>query len=253
MHPVLFIGHGSPMNALGNNAYAAALNALGKTLPMPKAILAISAHWETDGTQVLFANLPKTIHDFNGFPGELYEIQYPAPGAPELARRVEQLTGAKMVSDWGLDHGTWAVLRHIYPEANVRVTQLSLNRSLSSIEHVEFARKLKLLRQEGVLILASGNIVHNLREIDWREDAVPQPWAVEFDNAIKSAILKGDVTAITNFTGIDPVATRMSVPTPEHFIPLLYAMGASDTTDAITFPFEEMQNSSISMRSVRFG
>ncbi|MGZ3723665.1 MAG: 4,5-DOPA-extradiol-dioxygenase [Bdellovibrionales bacterium] len=255
LHPVLFVGHGSPMNALGGNAYSAYLNQLGPTLPAPKAILAISAHWETLGTQVLDREPPPTIYDFQGFPPELYKITYPAHGAPELVASVERLLGPAVTRSktWGLDHGTWAVLHHLYPHANIPVTQLSLNRSLSFAEHFQLGMKLKPLREQGYLIMASGNIVHNLREINWRDSAAWLPWAVEFDDAIREALLNRDFAKLQNFNGIDEATVRKSVPTPEHYIPLLYAAGASDAGDMISFPFAEIQNGSISMRSVRFG
>jgi 4,5-DOPA dioxygenase extradiol len=253
MLPVLFIGHGSPMNALGGNAYAASLAHLAATLPQPKAILAISAHWETAGTKILDMNPPPTIHDFGGFPRELYQLRYPAPGAPELVSRVETLLGKQVdrASDWGLDHGTWAVLRHVFPNADVPITQLSLNRAYSRSEHFALAEKLKVLRQEGVLILGSGNIVHNLRLINWSDSHAAEPWAVTFDEKVKTALLSHHFEKLTE--GFKTEDERLSVPTEEHYLPMIYALGASDPGDSVSFPYAEIQNGSISMRSVRFG
>jgi 4,5-DOPA dioxygenase extradiol len=254
-HPVLFIGHGSPMNALGGNSYSESLTLLGRTLPSPKAILAISAHWETMGTQILDRDPPPTIYDFQGFPEELYKITYPAKGAPLLVDAVEKLLGTKVTRSktWGLDHGTWAVLHHLYPYANIPVTQLSLDRRLALHEHFLLGRKLRPLREQGILIMASGNIVHNLRKVDWKHAKAAFPWAVDFDEQVRDVLLSGGFARLQTFDGFDKAAVVESVPTPEHYIPLLYAAGASDDDDKISFPFEEMQNGSISMRSVQFG
>jgi len=250
--PVLFIGHGSPMNALGGNTYSASLVRLAASLPKPKSILAISAHWETDGTKILDMNPPPTIHDFGGFPKELYQMQYPAPGAPELVKRVEALLGGQVqrADDWGLDHGTWAVLAHVFPKADIPVTQLSLNRSLSRAEHLALAAKLKPLRREGVLIFASGNVVHNLRLFNRQDIHAAEKWNAKFDGEVRAALLAHNTEALLNTPGED---ARLSIPTEEHYLPLLYALGVSEPSDAISFPFEELQNGSISMRSVRFG
>lgn len=252
--PVLFFGHGSPMNALGGNAFSESLIKLGRELPKPKGILMISAHWETEGTQILAVDPPPTIHDFYGFPQELFRIQYPAPGSPLIVDLVSRLLGQEAGSStaWGLDHGTWSVLRHLYPGANVPVTQLSLNKRLDFRAHFAVAEKLRPLREQGILIMGSGNIVHNLRVLNWHEPATAFPWALEFDAAIGQALLKRDLDAILDFKGIDPQKVLQSVPTTEHYLPLLYILAASRPQDQISFPFEEIQNGSISMRSVQF-
>jgi 4,5-DOPA dioxygenase extradiol len=254
-HPVLFIGHGSPMNALGGNSYSETLTRLGRALPAPKSILAISAHWETMGTQILDRDPPPTIYDFQGFPEELYKISYPAKGAPDLVDSVEKLLGAKVMRSktWGLDHGTWAVLHHLYPHANIPVTQLSLDRRLGLHEHFLLGRKLAPLREQGVLILASGNIVHNLRTINWKDAKAALPWAVDFDAKIREVLLAREFSRLQSFDGFDKGSVIESVPTPEHYVPLLYTAGASDERETVSFPFEEIQNGSISMRSVQFG
>ena len=253
MQPTLFIGHGSPMNALGGNDYARSLLSLGEALPRPSGILVVSAHWQTEATLVSISDPPPVIYDFTGFPEELYSLKYPAPGAPRLVARVKELLEIEGSAAWGLDHGAWAVLRHLYPRADIPVTQLSLNRGASFADHLALAEKLKPLRQEGFLILGSGNIVHNLRRISWEENGPVLPWAQEFDLAIKTALLAHDFAAVAKFKGIDPSLVKLSVPTTEHYLPLLYAMGASESTEKIEFPFEALQNGSISMRSVRFG
>ncbi len=255
MQPALFIGHGSPMNALGGNSYAQYLGKLGRELTRPKAILAVSAHWETRGTEVLEAEAPATIHDFFGFPPELYRIQYPAPGAPELAARVSELLGhrATRTKTWGFDHGTWAVLNFLYPGADIPVTQLSLNKTLSMREHFDLAARLKPLRDEGFLLIGSGNIVHNLRDFSWNAAVEPFPWAEKFDALMERALLNRDLDMLLDFKGIEPELVRRAAPSPEHYAPLAYALGFSEAKEKVSFPFTEMQNGSIAMRSVRFG
>lgn len=255
MLPALFIGHGSPMNALGHNKFSSYLGELNRNLPRPQSILVISAHWETKGTEVLESEDPPTIHDFFGFPQELYRIRYPAPGAPDLARRVSELMGKSVMRtrSWGLDHGAWAVLHHLYPAANIPVTQLSLDRTLTLRDHYNLASSLKPLRREGVLILGSGNIVHNLRNFSWAETEAPYPWAERFDAWIAEALRAHDLEKLLEFKGIEPELAKMAVPSPEHYLPLIYALAVSDGDDKISFPFTEIQNGSIAMRSVRFG
>ncbi len=253
--PVLFIGHGSPMNALGGNAYAAHLAGLGRDLPRPAAILAISAHWVTQGTQVLDAAQPETIHDFHGFPPELYEMAYPAPGAQALVPRVGGLLERfhpAVTGEWGLDHGTWAVLRHMYPAADIPVLQVSLDAGLALAEHVALGAALAPLRREGVLILGSGNITHNLRETDRGPNPKAMDWAVEFDRLVARALQDRDVAALTNPSRFGADTWRRAHPSLEHFVPLLYAVGAGGS-DALRFPYEEMQLGSLSMRSVQIG
>lgn len=243
------------MNALGGNAYAASLGQLGQALPRPKAIVSVSAHWVTQGTEVLKVGHPKTIHDFYGFPPELYQMEYPAPGAPELADRITglltdfQATGTE---EWGLDHGTWAVLKHVYPAADVPVLQVSLSAALPLPQHVKVGEALAPLRDEGVLILGSGNITHNLRDVDRSPNPQPKGWAVEFDQLIGRAVLDRDLEALTNPAKFGAKLWQHAHPSLEHFVPLLYAVGAGGS-DAVTFPYEEMQAGTLSMRSVRYG
>ena len=254
--PILFIGHGSPMNAIDDNQYTKTLNALGKSLPKPKAILVISAHWMTKGTWVTEMAKPKTIHDFYGFPKELFEVQYPAPGSPETAHLIrEMITQPEIKGDtenWGLDHGTWSVLRHLYPEANIPVLQLSLDISQPPEYHVQLGQQIAKLREKGVLILGSGNLVHNLRQIRWEPDAKPYEWAVEFDEWLKQKLISRDFKSVLNdFHNSN--AGKLSIPTLEHYFPIHYILGASNEKDELKFEFEEMQNGSISMRSFRLG
>lgn len=250
--PVLFIGHGSPMNALANNDYTRALNLLGKTIEKPKAILMISAHWMTRGTAVTAMAHPKTIHDFYGFPKALFDIQYPAPGSTELAHvLIDQIGSPHILPDtneWGLDHGTWSVLKHLYPEANIPVLQLSMDMTKPAEYHFEIGKKLKFLREQGVLIIGSGNIVHNLRQIDWEEKATPFDWAVEFDQWVKEKAEKHDFSSLVKDYA-QSKSGQLSVPTPDHYYPLLYILGAVEDNDQLSFPYEEIQNASIAMRS----
>lgn len=254
--PVLFVGHGSPMNAVETNGFTQRLAALGESLPRPKAILCVSAHWMTEGTWVTQMRQPKTIHDFYGFPEALFEVQYPAPGSPELAARIsESAQDPKVHSDhemWGLDHGTWSVLRHMYPRADVPTLQLSVYLEQPGEYHYKVGLQLRSLREQGVLIVGSGNIVHNLRRISWQDDAKPYDWAVEFDEWAKEKLLARDDKALVAEYGAS-AAGRLSVPTPDHYYPLLTVLGAADEREEATFPYEGMQNGSISMRAVQFG
>jgi 4,5-DOPA dioxygenase extradiol len=253
--PVLFIGHGSPMNAIEDNPITQAMAQLGRDLPRPKALLVISAHWMTRGTWVTSMQNPRTIHDFHGFPKELFEVQYPAPGSPELAKEVQELVKDPPVggdpSEWGIDHGTWSVLRHLYPDADIPVVQLSLDMTRSGAHHLAIGEKLRELRERGVMIVGSGNIVHNLRRIRWEPDAASYDWALEFDAWTKSAAERRDFKTLAEEYETTE-AGRLSVPTPDHYYPLLYALGASDAKDELRFDIEGMQNGSISMRSLRF-
>ncbi len=254
--PVLFIGHGSPMNALAENEFAQLLGQLGSSLlPRPKAVLVVSAHWMTEGTWVTHMKEPRTIHDFYGFPESLFQVQYPAPGSPELAERVQHLLGSSKVqldsSNWGLDHGTWSVLRHIYPEADVPIVQLSLDMSQPAEYHYELGKKLTPLRSEGVIIIGSGNLVHNLRQLNWADPAPPHPWAVQVDEWFENQILERNDRALVHEYEITE-AQRLSVPTPDHYYPFLYVLGASDPKDEITFDIKGIHHASISMRSVRY-
>jgi 4,5-DOPA dioxygenase extradiol len=249
--PVLFIGHGNPMNAIEDNAFSRAWGEIGDALPGPKAILCVSAHWETEGTAVTAMERPKTIHDFYGFPEALYDVAYAAPGSPELARRVrELLPEARMDAAWGLDHGAWSVLRRLFPRADVPVVQLSLERGKSPPEHYETGRRLRALREEGVLVLGSGNVVHNLRAAVWKDAAYD--WAVAFDAWVRDAIRAGDHEALIGYRSRGPSA-ELALPTDEHYLPLLTVLGAGEEREAVSFFTEKVTLGSVSMRSLRMG
>jgi 4,5-DOPA dioxygenase extradiol len=255
--PVLFVGHGSPMNAIEDNPWSRGFRAMGLALPEPRAVLCVSAHWFVPGTFVTDNALPETIHDFGGFPAELHQKVYPAPGDPALAARVQRLLaplGAATRSDWGLDHGTWSVLCHLRPKADVPVLQLSIDLRLPPMKHIEIGRALAPLRDEGVLILGSGNIVHNLRDAfaNMRSGRNQTPrWASEFDGAVASALTQRDAEFLSNSLGSD--MGRTSHPSAEHYLPLLYSFGASSEADALSYPVTGFDAGSLSMRSVRFG
>ena len=252
--PVLFIGHGNPMNAIEDNPFATAWQDETEWLPKPKAILCISAHWETDGARVSAVAQPKTIHDFYGFPEELYQVDYPAPGSPQLAQRVRELAGTNLVDvdqDRGLDHGTWAVLRRMYPAADIQTLQLSLDRRRPPKSHLDLARKLQPLREEGVLILGSGNMVHNLPLMRWK-DRRPYPWAEEFDALAVELILAGEVDKLADYSALGEAA-RLSIPTNEHYLPLLYVLALRNEHEPVSFFAEGIVLGSVSMRSLRIG
>jgi 4,5-DOPA dioxygenase extradiol len=251
--PALFIGHGSPMNAIEDNQFSQAWIEAARSLPRPQAILCISAHWETSGAQVTAMDRPKTIHDFYGFPRELYEVHYSAPGSPELARLTQETVRTAPVRpdyEWGLDHGTWSVLRRLFPDADVPVVQLSLDRTQGAAFHYELGKELKPLRRKGVLIVGSGNIVHNLRLLAWQEGAYD--WAIEFDDKIRQLILAGDHGAMVRYDELGRAA-RLSVPTNEHYLPLLYALAVQEPDDQLSFFADRVTMGSVSMRSVRLG
>jgi 4,5-DOPA dioxygenase extradiol len=254
--PAVFLGHGNPMNALADNEYTRGWRRLGSAWPRPRAILAISAHWFVPGTGVTIATAPRTIHDFGGFPRELYEVQYPAPGDPDLARRVQRMLAPLPVAldpSWGLDHGTWAVLRHIYPEADVPIVQLSIDESRPASFHFEVGRLLAPLRGEGILIAGSGNLVHNLHAYAWgRHLPEPYDWAVRFETRAREQMLAGDVTPLLAYESLGPDAL-LSIPTPDHYLPLLYVLGTRQSGEAITFPIEGVDGGSISMLTVLVG
>ena len=254
--PALFIGHGSPMNAINHNLFTKTLNQWGEKLPVPKVVLCVSAHWMTKGTWVTAMKKPKTIHDFYRFPQELFDVQYPAVGDPLLAQDlIENLSEPKIQADleqWGLDHGTWSVLIHLFPKANIPVVQLSLDMSKPPEFHFDLGQKLARLREHGVLLVGSGNIVHNLRKIQWEENAQPYDWAVQFDEWTKSKISLRDFQPLVDTARLSPEG-KLSVPTLDHYLPLLYILGASKAEDKLEFVFEGLQNASISMRSVQFG
>ncbi|HEX2909367.1 MAG TPA: 4,5-DOPA dioxygenase extradiol [Chloroflexia bacterium] len=255
--PALFIGHGTPMNTLEDNTFSRNWQELGQNLPRPRAILCVSAHWETRGSYVTAMSDPQTIHDFGGFPRALFEYQYPAPGSPELARLVQETvasTPVKADQSWGLDHGTWSVLARMYPQADIPVVQLSLDRSKDPAFHYALGKELHKLREQGILILGSGNIVHNLRTIvfqeGWEEKGLD--WAIEFDEAIKKVILSGDHTDAIHYEKFGRAA-QLAVNSAEHYLPLLYILGLQDEQDRVTFYTEKCAFGSLSMRSVQIG
>jgi len=255
--PVVFVGHGSPMNAITDNTWSRGFRELGQQLPRPRAILAVSAHWFVGGTFLTNQQRPETIHDFGGFPRELHEVSYPAPGDPVLAEAVTRLLashGAAARSDWGLDHGTWSVLVHMQPGADCPVVQLSIDARLPAAGHVAIGRALQPLRDEGVLILGSGNVVHNLRDAftNMRSGSAQIPaWASDFDAQITATLGARDEARLT--TALDDELGRTAHPTPDHYLPLLYALGASTDQDGVSFPIIGFDLGSISMRSVVFG
>ncbi len=254
--PALFIGHGSPMNAIEDNAWSRAFRALAAQLPRPKAILAVSAHWYLAGTRLGADERPRTIHDFGGFPDALFAVQYPAPGDVDLARRVVRMLGedrAALSTEWGLDHGTWSVLTHLRPEADVPVVQLSLDQHLPAAGHLDIGRALEPLRDDGVLVLASGNITHNLRHAftSQRTGAAETPdWARRFDAEAARAAAQRDGAFLARALATDD--GRRAHPSPDHYLPLLYAVGASGTAGEASFPIEGFDMASLSMRAVLY-
>ena len=251
--PAIFFGHGSPMNAIEDNEYSQVWAELGRTLPRPAAILCISAHWQTRGTQVTAMEKPKTLYDFYGFPPELYRVVYPAPGSAELARQVQALLSPLPVvqdQDWGLDHGAWSVLSRVYPRADIPVVQLSLDAAVPEAYHYELAKQLRPLRQQGVLVVGSGNIVHNLRLINWQD--APHDWALEADARARELIEARDHAGMIAFPG-SIRAARLAVPTHEHFLPLLYILAMQTTDDPLRFFTEKVSMGSLSMRGVVIG
>jgi 4,5-DOPA dioxygenase extradiol len=254
--PALFIGHGNPMNALARNRYSEGWRSLGENLPTPRGIVVVSAHWYRPGLAVTAMENPRTIHDFGGFPKELHEFQYPAPGSPDLADEVRmrlQPLRAALDQDWGLDHGAWSVLCHIFPKADVPVVQLSIDEMESAARHYGMGKRLVGLRDEGVLILGSGNIVHNLHTYAWgRHGVEPLDWAARFESQARKWMLEGDHAPLVGYEMLGPDA-ELSAPTPEHFLPLLYVLGAQREDDAVSFPVEGIDGGSVSMLSVRIG
>lgn len=251
--PVLFVGHGNPMNSINDNQYTRGWAELGKALPRPRAILAISAHWYTAETSVTVMQSPRTIHDFYGFPDELFQIEYPAAGAPELAEQVADLLSPDSVNpdhQWGLDHGTWSALRHIYPQALVPVIQLSLNSNKNSEEHFRLGQKLQQLRKEDVLIVASGNVIHNLTGFNWTNPTIEPPgWALDFEEWNRSKLLAGEPTTLIDYLTTGKMAT-LSAPTPDHYLPLLYLAALQEPADEVSFPVEGFDGGTMSMLSV---
>jgi len=254
--PAIFFGHGNPMNALAANNYTEGWRRIGLDLPKPKAILSISAHWFVPKTALTETSAPKTIHDFGGFPRELYEVQYPAAGKPELARHIQRLLVPLPVSldqSWGLDHGTWSVLRHVYPNADVPVVQLSIDETRPASFHFEVGKKLATLRDQAILIMGSGNLVHNLHTYGWgRQIPDPYDWAIRFETSARQMIISGDYDSLINYEGLGPDAL-LSIPTPDHYFPLLYILGCRRDGEAVAFPVEGVDGGSISMLTVKVG
>jgi 4,5-DOPA dioxygenase extradiol len=254
--PSLFIGHGNPMNALQDNAWTRAWSELGGALPRPKAVLCVSAHWYLPETAVTGSAQPRTLHDFGGFPPALYQIQYGAPGMPELAARVAQLLSPEPVrfdSPWGLDHGAWSVLVHLYPNADVPVIQLSINETKEARGHFDVAARLRPLRDEGVLILGSGNLVHNLHAYSWgRHVMEPYDWALRFESRARELLLAADYEPLVNYEQLGSDAL-LSVPTPEHYLPLLYVLAQHREGEPVGFPVTGFDGGSISMLAVQVG
>jgi 4,5-DOPA dioxygenase extradiol len=254
--PAYFIGHGNPMHAIQTNPYTEGWRRIGEETPRPRAILAVSAHWYVPVTGVTVSASPRTIHDFGGFPRELYQVQYPAPGDPTLARRVQQLLAPLAVTlddDWGLDHGTWSVLRHAYPNADVPIVQLSIDERRPAAFHFDVGRRLAPLRDEGVLIVGSGNLVHNLHTYAWGRHALePYDWAVRFEQAARQMMSAGDYGRLIEYERLGRDAL-LSIPTPDHYLPLLYVLGTTQGTEPTAFPIEGVDGGSISMLAVRIG
>jgi len=255
--PAIFFGHGNPMNALLQNSYTEEWRSLGSKLPRPKAILCISAHWYVPDAAVTVSTAPRTIHDFGGFPRELYQVQYPAPGDPALARRVQQLLApvpVRLDERWGLDHGAWAVLRHVYPQADIPVVQLSIDETQPPSFHYEIGKRLAALREEGVLVAGSGNLVHNLHTYAWgRHPQEPYDWTLSFESRVRDLLLAGEHAPLVNYDAKLGSEAALAVPTPDHYLPLLYILGVRTASDAVTFPVEGVDGGSISMLAVQVG
>jgi 4,5-DOPA dioxygenase extradiol len=254
--PAIFFGHGNPMNALAKNRYTQTWASIGKSMPRPKAVLAVSAHWYVPFSAVTSNIFPLTIHDFGGFPAELYQVDYPAPGSLELARDVQDLltpVSVRFDEGWGLDHGTWAVLCHVFPDADIPVVQLSIDATQPPSFHYELGKRLRSLREEGVLIIGSGNIVHNLSAYVWNNPAVhPYDWAERFEEQARDLLSKGDSAPLIDYQSLGRDAI-LSVPTPEHYLPLLYVLGLRREKEPVSFPVQGVDGGSISMLAVQVG
>jgi 4,5-DOPA dioxygenase extradiol len=250
--PAIFFGHGNPMNALLKNDWTDAWARIGRTIETPRAILCVSAHWYLPATLVTAMASPRTIHDFGGFPRELFQVQYPAPGSPDLAQQVRELIDAGLDQSWGLDHGTWSVLCHVFPNADVPIVQLSIDETQPAQFHFDLGRRLSPLRDEGILICGSGNLVHNLHTYAWgRHMPEPYDWAVRFEASAQELMQKGDFEPLINYDTLGRDAL-LSIPTPDHYLPLLYVLGAARKNDTISFPVEGVDGGSISMLTISF-
>jgi 4,5-DOPA dioxygenase extradiol len=254
--PAIFFGHGNPMNAVEHNAYTQAWSAMGNTLRPPKAVLSISAHWYVPGTFVTADQRPRTIHDFGGFPKPLYEFSYPAPGDPALAKRVQALLAPLSVGadePWGLDHGTWSVLCHVFPKADVPIVQLSIDERQPPQFHYDVGKRLAPLREEGVLVIGSGNVVHNLEAYAWgRHPTEPFDWALRFEAKARELLRGGTDGPLVDYESLGPDAL-LSIPTPDHYLPLLYVIALRQKGEPIAFPVEGVDGGSVSMLSIRIG
>lgn len=257
--PVLFIGHGSPMNGIEDTEFSDKWKALGKELPTPKAILVVSAHWETKGTRITAMDFPQTIHDFGGFPRALYEVQYPAPGNPELAKEtaalIEKPAHPELDHEWGLDHGAWVVTRRMYPDAKIPVLQLSIDYTKGMQYHYDLAKELFELRKKGVLVIGSGNMVHNLRRVAWDKMEVPgfgYDWALQMNDTFKRLITNNDHQALIKYELLGKEAL-LAIPSPEHYIPLIYTLGLKTEKDSVSFFNDKAIGGSLTMTSVGFG
>ncbi len=254
--PVIFFGHGNPMNAVSKNAYTDGWVSIGKSIARPKAVLAVSAHWYVPGCAVTANSMPPTIHDFGGFPRELYQVEYPAPGSPKLARHVRDLltpVSVELDEGWGLDHGTWAVLTHVFPSPDIPVVQLSIDARQSPSFHYEMGKKLAPLREEGVLVIGSGNIVHNLHAYAWgKREVQPFDWAVRFEEHARELLLKGEDALLVAYERLGYDA-MLSIPTPDHYLPLLYLLGLRKKEEKISFPVQGVDGGSVSMLAVQIG
>lgn len=256
--PVLFIGHGSPMNAIEDNAFSQRWQQMGKEIPTPKAVVVVSAHWLTKGTMVTAMSNPKTIHDFGGFPQALFDVQYPAPGSPELATEIQKLItnpAVELDHDWGLDHGTWSVVKHMYPDADIPILQLSIDYYKPAAYHYELAKQLLALRKKGVLIIGSGNMVHNLRMVAWDKLNEPEygfDWALEMNDIFKNKISNGFHKELIQYEKLHKAAT-LAIPTPDHYYPLLYILALQTDNDKVEFFNDKAVGGSLTMTSVKIG
>jgi len=255
--PAVFFGHGNPMNALQDNQYTKGWASIGKSVPLPQAVLSVSAHWYVPYTAVTINHHPRTIHDFGGFPRELYQVSYPAPGLPELARHIQNIlkpVAVNLDDSWGLDHGTWSVLKHVFPQADIPVIQLSIDATQGPEFHFELGKQLAPLRGEGVLVAGSGNLVHNLMAYAWgKKDIPPFSWAVHFEEQVRTILTETeDVDSLVHYQKLGESA-QLSVPTPDHYLPLLYILGMRSEKEPVSFPVQGMDGGSVSMLTVQLG
>ncbi len=256
--PILFLGHGSPMNAIEENQFVEGFRKVGKTIPKPNAILCISAHWLTKGTKVTAMDLPPTIHDFGGFPKALFDVQYPAPGSPELAKETQQILSpiaVELDDSWGLDHGAWSVIKHLYPNADIPVIQMSIDYNQPMSYHFELANKLQSMREKGILIIGSGNIIHNLRMVDFAnmdKDNYGYDWAIEVREKVNDFLLDGNYNPLIQYEK-QSKAFQLAIPTPDHYIPLLYILGLQQKYEQLSLFNDKLVAGSLSMTSVKIG